>query len=374
MSHSSKRVKLVAPDLGELLVLLCLSSNYRWENVAKEFLSESFDRNVLWLLDKRSGDHPELCYLESYPVSTYRMEVSFKSTLVSRRLLMFQVAFLKLVGRPAGKTLGDILNGYRGSYGMPSQPAINKLHQTCKDIFAIQNWNEFYSALGLPTPSAEEITSALREAVRRSEAKGYHCDRTNPAEIVAWRKKVDAEFALLDETPLARPEEPPATEQFKVQLKNLSFSTHKEDIRNLAIQFGRVLFVELNRGEGSLVYDNKNSAETASQYLDGVTLYGRAIQTGPVYKPGEKPEAIKKSGLSLQRTKLPPMFATPVITEEPANPSRVRPVFRSNLGARRTLGTRQNSNLARTLTKQPVPEKQNSFVSPNMYRYLQEEK
>jgi hypothetical protein len=46
------RSKIVTPDLGELLVLLLISSKFTWQQVSSVFLQEFFDRLVLWMLGK----------------------------------------------------------------------------------------------------------------------------------------------------------------------------------------------------------------------------------------------------------------------------------------------------------------------------------
>lgn len=92
------RSKAHTPDLGEWLVNLTLSTA-GWEGVAEQFLGELFVRNVRWILQ----DAPHLAHIHTGRgggQSALMIDDSFTCTLVSRRLVMFQVYFLKNIGRP----------------------------------------------------------------------------------------------------------------------------------------------------------------------------------------------------------------------------------------------------------------------------------
>jgi hypothetical protein len=119
MQHESGRVKLVTPDLGETLVYLSIASEITWEKIAPCFLREFFDRTVMWTLDYRHGNHGELAYLEADEVSQYRLDTTLEATRTSCRLLMFQIFFLRYVGKPQGASLSSILKDYHNSYGHP---------------------------------------------------------------------------------------------------------------------------------------------------------------------------------------------------------------------------------------------------------------
>lgn len=47
---------------------------------------ELLDRQVLWTLDRDSGNHGELCFLETQEVSQYRLQVTFSAGLTGLRL------------------------------------------------------------------------------------------------------------------------------------------------------------------------------------------------------------------------------------------------------------------------------------------------
>jgi hypothetical protein len=87
-----KRVKERVKNLGEFLCLVSVSDEYGWEELGVPILEEAFDRNVLWILKEA----PHLGELTDEFVSQSRLKQSFRANRVSLRLLMFQVAFLKL--------------------------------------------------------------------------------------------------------------------------------------------------------------------------------------------------------------------------------------------------------------------------------------
>ncbi len=81
-------MKLVTPDLGELLVMLCFASKITWEEISVVFLQEFYDRLVLWMLDRNSGNRPELAYLEKDEISEYRLEATYRVILLSISIII----------------------------------------------------------------------------------------------------------------------------------------------------------------------------------------------------------------------------------------------------------------------------------------------
>ncbi len=68
--------------------------------MANAFLGELFDRNARWILK----DSPYMgCLAHTRESSAYIIDQAFSSTVVSRRLVMFQVYFLQNIGRMNNK-------------------------------------------------------------------------------------------------------------------------------------------------------------------------------------------------------------------------------------------------------------------------------
>jgi hypothetical protein len=53
---------------------------------------------------------------------------------------MFQVYFLKNIGRPEGLTQQQILQEYNKSYGRPNNKMKEQLHKTCKEVLEVAYW------------------------------------------------------------------------------------------------------------------------------------------------------------------------------------------------------------------------------------------
>ncbi len=118
-------------------------------------------------------------YLETTSVSQYRLETTFDCTKTSRRLLMFQVAFLQMVygekksnnnnnnnnASPPAPSIRQLVERYNGSYGYPSAGQAERLQEICKQIFEVNRWRGFYQRLGLSAPSDQELTSTLRQVI-----------------------------------------------------------------------------------------------------------------------------------------------------------------------------------------------------------------
>lgn len=160
------RDKQHVPNLGELLVMLTLTDT-TWDEIKAAYMTEAMARNVRWLLEK----HPELGYLESHR-SQYRVNTTCEASRTSQRLLMFQVNFLQLVGRPEGKGWTQVLQAYDQSFGQPSCGKRRQLHRLCKSVMGVESFHEFYRLIGVAVPPL--ICGVMRSAVRNSRRRRYH--------------------------------------------------------------------------------------------------------------------------------------------------------------------------------------------------------
>eukprot|EP00479_Gromia_sphaerica_P004040 TRINITY_DN14785_c0_g1_i1.p1 TRINITY_DN14785_c0_g1~~TRINITY_DN14785_c0_g1_i1.p1 ORF type:complete len:188 (+),score=17.26 TRINITY_DN14785_c0_g1_i1:307-870(+) len=153
--------------------LLCLA-NVGWSDISLEFVTELFSRNVRWLLQKE----PSLGNIEQvdrHTVGRYRLDKTFKHTIVSRRLVTFQVNFLERVGRQEGKSQQVILKSYNKSLGNPNKTIKRNLQKSCKEILHNdKNWNTFFDRIYINPPSERTLSRLLVDAVTDSEKQRYH--------------------------------------------------------------------------------------------------------------------------------------------------------------------------------------------------------
>ncbi|KAJ2970040.1 hypothetical protein NUW58_g9816 [Xylaria curta] len=91
--ENGKRSKTDCPNLGHLLVALLISDVQVTDVLIKSIITEAITRNVVWLLDRKGADMPELSYMERNTVSAYRLDKTFQGSRTSYRLLMFSELF-----------------------------------------------------------------------------------------------------------------------------------------------------------------------------------------------------------------------------------------------------------------------------------------
>lgn len=144
-------------------------------------------RNVVWLLDPCQQNKPHLAYLESSSVCEFRLSETFTGSQTSLRLLMFQTAFLRMVGRPANRSLTEIQAAYTERYGFPAAGVPAELVQTIKLINEVKQWPAFFNIIRVPVPKKENFTAFLRLMIKESADKRYHRCPYNQEELLNMR-------------------------------------------------------------------------------------------------------------------------------------------------------------------------------------------
>lgn len=168
-----KRSKAECPNLGTLLVAALVSDVEMSTAIIKSIIKETITRNVVWMLDSKGANMPELSYLEPSAVSKYRLQKTFEASKTSYRLLMFLNLFRKTaVGNPR-KPLIQLRDEAFERHGAPPRGSAKGLAQSIKRIHTVNNFPQFLVAMDIPQVSAEWFTNFLRECVQASVKKGY---------------------------------------------------------------------------------------------------------------------------------------------------------------------------------------------------------
>merc|ERR1719395_93924 len=136
------RTKVACPDLGQLLVLQTLAAE-PWDALAAPLLAEAMARNVMWVERDNSCFNAE--YRARHPLSEQLQR--FDATVTSKRLLMFQAAFLRHTAAPA-----DALATYAARFGQPTEAAQSALLNAARSILKVKSWPGFFRMFGLPVP------------------------------------------------------------------------------------------------------------------------------------------------------------------------------------------------------------------------------
>ncbi|OLN81496.1 NEDD8-conjugating enzyme UBC12-like protein 2 [Colletotrichum chlorophyti] len=182
-----KTSKVASPNLGHLLVYLLISDVKITERLRKSIITEAITRNVVWMLDKRGSNMPELSYLEPDAVSAYRLKKTFEASRTSYRLLMFSELFRRIARPSNERGLEQVRDELFDRHGAPPPGAALHLSTEVRRLHDVNNFPDFFKEMGIVnTPTAERFTYILRNCVKDSMRLGYS----------AWGMPADTALAL----------------------------------------------------------------------------------------------------------------------------------------------------------------------------------
>jgi len=153
-----------------LLTYLLVSENYQWEDASKAYLTECFERNVMWYVK----DCASLGDLNNNKGIPFRLEETFRLTKVSRDLLAFQVKFLD-IAKPGKKKLAEVCDLYDSNYGFPTDDMESAIVNGVSVMKKISNYKEWFTAIKYPPLSENELANWLTDSVKSAQSKeGYY--------------------------------------------------------------------------------------------------------------------------------------------------------------------------------------------------------
>ncbi|KAL8766893.1 MAG: hypothetical protein Q9209_006441 [Squamulea sp. 1 TL-2023] len=174
---SGKTSKTTCPSLGHLLVATLISDQGLTEELSVAIINEAVLRNVVWMLDSKGANMPELSYLEPSAVSEYRLQKTFKASLTSYRLLMFCHLFCRTARGPmTEKPLTQLRDELFDTHGAPARGVAQCMAEEIRRIKSIDSFPPFMKAMGIQErnmPGKAEFTGFLREMVHQSAVVGY---------------------------------------------------------------------------------------------------------------------------------------------------------------------------------------------------------
>jgi len=200
------RMKKGCPNIGEFLCLLAVSKRYTWDDVSAAVLKETLDRNASWALDK----YPSLANFATSPEN--RLERTFRASIISIRLLCFNVWFLRNVvfkryspqatsaeiveaerqGGP-GLSCADMRwEEYEKQKGVPRLEEIEMLQEQMRRTLhgeGLNSWTEYFVSLNLKPLRADELSQLLVLSLHDCVRKGY---------VPLWKMRALRERAAQD--------------------------------------------------------------------------------------------------------------------------------------------------------------------------------
>jgi len=146
-------------------------SKYSWSDVANTFVKEVFTRNVRWMLK----DYRYTKY-DTTQVIYGRLTDTFNASRISRRLVMFQVWFMK-------NNAKETLQGYNQRLGRPRSQVRNGIVSKTKYILGSKSWWNYFDELGVIIKDEDAIDQLLRFAIYNSKKNNYHRSYNNMGPI-----------------------------------------------------------------------------------------------------------------------------------------------------------------------------------------------
>ena len=171
--------KTAIPNLGHLLTMLLISDYDLDHTLTMALLKEAVTRNVVWMLDRKGADMPELSYMESDAISHYRLKKTYQASRTSYRLLMFAELFRRSVDRGSGeerKSVMELRDELFDKLGAPPRGAAEKMAGEVKRLEKVDDFPNFLEVMGVKgtkMPRASQFTGLLRECCEESVRKGY---------------------------------------------------------------------------------------------------------------------------------------------------------------------------------------------------------
>jgi len=187
-----KTSKIFVPNLGFLLIAVLISDADMTVDLLMAIIRETVTRNVVWMLDKRGANMPELCYMEADTISHYRLQKTFDASITSYTLLMFLNLFRQTINR-GNRSLVQLRDELFDSHGAPPRGTAAKLANDVKQLQQVKNFPAFVKIMGLTPPPASQFTSFLRNCVEESMKKRYSVWGISQQRALTARKLVDPE-------------------------------------------------------------------------------------------------------------------------------------------------------------------------------------
>ena len=182
--------KSSCPSLGHLLVSALICDDGMTEQLRLAIIKEAVLRNVVWMLDPKGANMPELAYLEPSAISDYRLRHTFQASKTSYRLLMFLNLFCQTARGAKATSLTNLRDEMFDAHGAPPRGIAEYMAAAIRKIKDADSFPPFFIEMGVrEMPSKENFTAFLRRMVTESVRMGYSRMPITQGEALALRKR-----------------------------------------------------------------------------------------------------------------------------------------------------------------------------------------
>lgn len=162
VSKNWSRGRDVTPDIGVLIQYLAVADKMTWEDFRTAYLEESFRRSARWI-PTRIGRRLAIEESDEDLVRHW-----FEGSKVSISLMLFNVAFLKLVGRPDTSDLAAVRSEYDRNWGRVPDDIVAKIRTEYKEIESVKDLEAALARIGANKTIAE-IATLIRWAIQNEK-------------------------------------------------------------------------------------------------------------------------------------------------------------------------------------------------------------
>jgi len=170
IENPNSRMKKSTPNVGEWLTLLTVSSTVTWANASTAYMTENFERNVMWYLRQNAA-------LSKTIDEDTRLGETFRLTQVSRDLCAFQVLFLD-IARPAKMNIKEVCERYDKNFGLPTDQMETEMREAVKKLKAVKNYSDWYEVIKLIFPGKSQLNQILMNSVESASKKDGYFDKS----------------------------------------------------------------------------------------------------------------------------------------------------------------------------------------------------
>lgn len=191
---SGRSCKQDVPNLAHLLISILISDADVTRDLLMAVVRETVTRNVVWMLDCKGSNMPELAYMEANTISWYRLEKTFEASKTSYRLLLFLNLFRQTINRGSGqsrKSLVQMRDELFDAHGAPPRGTAANLANDIRALQQVDSFPKFLVLMGLTPPAASQFTIFLRNSMEESVRKGYSVWGISQERALTLRRQKD---------------------------------------------------------------------------------------------------------------------------------------------------------------------------------------